>query len=86
MKLLSLKQLLVMVFVGMMAMAGTVLGDEPPGNGPATGSENEQGQGDQTRARDGSCEDLLGVLESSCQGQCGGKCGEGEQHKYGVDE
>jgi hypothetical protein len=81
MKRLSLKQLLILVFVGLMAMAGTSLGDEPPGEGPATGSENEMGQGDQERARDGSCEDFLGVLEES-----GGKCGTGEQHKYGQDD
>ena len=87
MKLFSLKQLLVMVFVGLMAMAGTTMATEPPGEGPATGSENEMGQGDQERARDGSCEeDLIGVFETSCQGDCGGKCGDGEQHKYGLED
>ena len=85
MKRLSLKQLLVMVFVGLMAMAGTSLGDAPPGNGLMQNAENTTGQGDQDRARDGSCE-VLGVLESSCQGQCGGQCGDGEQHKYGFEE
>ena len=67
MKRLSLKQVLVMAFVGLMTMAGTSLGDLPPGEGPMTGSENETGQGDQERDRTGECKDLLGV-ESCCGG------------------
>lgn len=67
MKRLSLKHVLVMAFVGLMTMAGTSLGDLPPGEGPMTGSENETGQGDQERDRTGECKDLLGV-ESCCGG------------------
>jgi hypothetical protein len=82
MKWLSVKQLMVMVFIGLLTMSGAALGDEPPGNGPATGSENEMGQGDQERSRDGSCDELLGVM-----GQHDGPgCGDGLQHKYGQDD
>ena len=94
MKLFSLKQLLVMVFVGLMAMAGTSLGDLPPGNGDANGSENDNGSGDMTRARDGSCEEeFLGILESGGQGngqnqnknQNCTSC-EHNEYKWGVDD
>lgn len=68
-----LKQLLVMVFVGLLTMSGTALGAlGPPGEGGAQKGDTN---------RDGSCEDVIGVM-----GIHGGQCGEGEQHKNGRDD
>jgi hypothetical protein len=58
MKRLSLKQLLVMVFIGLMTMAGTALGELGPPEG--VGEAGAQ-QGDTTRDRTGECKELLGV-------------------------
>jgi hypothetical protein len=69
-----LKQLLVMVFVGLLTMSGVALGAlGPPGVGGAQKGDT---------ARDGSCEDVIGVMGE----HDGPGCGDGLQHKNGRDD
>jgi hypothetical protein len=81
MKRLSLKQLLVMVFIGLLTMSGATLGGGPNGNGICGG---QCGTGNQYQEQNQfGRDDLLGVFES------GGQCGTGnqyqEQNQYGRD-
>ena len=86
MKRLSLKHLLVMVFVGLLAMSGTVWSDQGPGTGMAPGELGNE-FGDPVRARTGECcpKEFLGVSEAGGNGQCGNNCGEGQQKQKGRD-
>jgi hypothetical protein len=69
-----LKQLLVMVFVGLLTMSGMALGELGPPIGVGEGGEQ---QGDTDRARTGECKDFLGVMGI----HDGPGCGDGNQHQ-----
>ena len=82
MKRLSMKQLMVVVFAGLMMSAGATYGETPPGAGEMVNADNEIGQGTQDRARDHSCDDLTGVFGT----HDGPGCGDGNQWKHGLED
>jgi hypothetical protein len=65
MRRLSVKQLLVMLFAGLLTMSGTVFGDDAMQNGDTNRNENPE-TGEQNR--DKSCDDELFGLLSCCEG------------------